>query len=423
MIERIENARFIAEVSTLGAQLTRIYRKDNDTEYLWNGDETYWKKHAPVLFPFVGRLHEGTYEYDGKVYGITLHGFCQQAEFAVVSNAGDSVTLSIGPDDERRAMYPFDFTFSVTYRLTDKGVDEIAEVTNNGSSEMLYGFGGHPGFNVPLDKGLSFEDYEVVFPEAGQIMRRRFTDNHLDAGVYDETDTVKDGVMSLHHDLFDDDATHVANLKQAEGKVVGRDKNAIRSLSALGDGLQEILTYLGVLESRRAEGTFVTSGFQESMVDPMVYGVILNQGAGDFQNLMELRELMESGMMRLAIQKRDEAGLRLMEEKLNTMSAVAKKRDVKALFQADNEFHDAVSQLCQNPIADKINRVVRTLTHAVRYRTVETMVSTGRAADLVEAHRTLYEMLRDRNLDRLDEKINDTYFLDVGLGAADKAEP
>ena len=185
----------------------------------------------------------------------------------------------------------------------------------------------------------------------------------------------------------------------------------------------KILTYLGVLESRRAEGTFVTSGFQESMVDPMVYGVILNQGAGDFQNLMELRELMESGMMRLAIQKRDEAGLRLMEEKLNTMSAVAKKRDVKALFQADNEFHDAVSQLCQNPIADKINRVVRTLTHAVRYRTVETMVSTGRASDLVEAHRTLYEMLRDRNLDRLDEKINDTYFLDVGLGAADKAEP
>ena len=52
-------------------------------------------------------------------------------------------------------------------------------------------------------------------------------------------------IFSENIDLFDDDATHVANLKQAEGKVVGRDKNAIRSLSALGDGLQEILTYLG----------------------------------------------------------------------------------------------------------------------------------------------------------------------------------
>ena len=56
MIRRIENEAFIAEVNTLGAQLTRIYRKDNDTEYLWNGDVSVWKKLAPVLFPFVGRL-------------------------------------------------------------------------------------------------------------------------------------------------------------------------------------------------------------------------------------------------------------------------------------------------------------------------------------------------------------------------------
>ena len=184
----------------------------------------------------------------------------------------------------------------------------------------------------------------------------------------------------------------------------------------------KILAYLGVLESRRSEGTFVTSGFQESMIDPMVYGVILNQGTEDFQNLIELRQLMESGMMRLAIQKRDDDGLRLLAEKLDAMEAVAKERDVQALFQADNEFHDTVSLLCQNPIADKINRVVRVLTHAMRYQTVETMVTTGRAEELVDAHRTLYQMLQDRNLDHLEEKINGTYFLEVGLGAADKPE-
>ena len=50
----------------------------------------------------------------------------------------------------------------------------------------------------------------------------------------------------------------------------------------------KILAYLGVLESRRSEGTFVANGFQESMIDPMVYGVILN-GARDFDSLMELR--------------------------------------------------------------------------------------------------------------------------------------
>lgn len=50
----------------------------------------------------------------------------------------------------------------------------------------------------------------------------------------------------------------------------------------------KILSYLGVLESKRAEGTFVCSGFQESMIDPMIYGIILNQDSSE--NLMELRE-------------------------------------------------------------------------------------------------------------------------------------
>ena len=103
MIEKIENGKFIAEINTLGAQLNRIYSKETDTEYLWNGDETYWKKHAPVLFPFVGRLSDGKYKYNGNVYEMTLHGFCQQAEFAVVENTGDSVSFRIESNDERKA--------------------------------------------------------------------------------------------------------------------------------------------------------------------------------------------------------------------------------------------------------------------------------------------------------------------------------
>ena len=267
MIERIENGHFIAEVNTLGAQLNRIYSKDTDTEYLWNGDENYWKKHAPVLFPFVGRLYEGKYMYKGSVYEMTLHGFCQQAEFSVVSNDGDSVTFRISSDAERKAMYPFDFIFSVTYRLTDEGLEEIAEVRNTGDGEMLYGFGGHPGFNVPLEKGLEFEDYEVVFPEAGKIERRTFTDNHLDAGSYAPTDTVKDGSMPLHHDLFDDDAVVLhgtgerAILRSAKGK---------RSVEVVYKGAP----YCGIWHSIGLKAPFVCiepwwtlPGRDETMVD------------------------------------------------------------------------------------------------------------------------------------------------------------
>lgn len=176
----------------------------------------------------------------------------------------------------------------------------------------------------------------------------------------------------------------------------------------------KILAYLGVLESKRSEGTFVTAGFRESMIDPMVYGIILNQD-DDFKNLMELREMMEVGMLRLAMAKHTEEGMAMLREKLNAMEAIGQKIGdiVEEMFEADNAFHDAVSELCENPQADKINRVVRVLTHAVRYDTVKNMIETGRTEELVDAHRQIYEVLRGRNQEDLDTIIRNTYFLDL----------
>lgn len=176
----------------------------------------------------------------------------------------------------------------------------------------------------------------------------------------------------------------------------------------------KILAYLGVLESKRSEGTFVAKGFQESMIDPMVYGIILGQDEST-QNLIELREMTEVGIMQLAIQKCDEAGIARLAGKVAAMDALAARGGdvLEDFFRADNEFHDTVSELCRNPLADKINRVVRVLTCAMRHDTVETMITTGRLTELIDAHRQIYDALRSRSTDRLNELIRATYFLGV----------
>ena len=176
----------------------------------------------------------------------------------------------------------------------------------------------------------------------------------------------------------------------------------------------KILTYLGVLESRRSEGTFVVSGFQESMIDPMVYGIILNQGE-DFESLMELREMTEAGILRLAIRKWSPEKLAYLRERLEQMEQVAREHatEPEAFFQADNDFHNAVAAISQNALADKINRVVRVLTHAVRFQTVAEMIRSGRMEELVDAHRRIYQALEDRKEDGLEAIIRNTYFLEV----------
>ena len=174
----------------------------------------------------------------------------------------------------------------------------------------------------------------------------------------------------------------------------------------------KILTYLGVLESKPSEGTFVRSGFSESMIDPMVYGIILNQDS--FANLMELREITEAGILRLAMRRCEEDELRKLESLLQAMrDALQAENAVDAFFRVDDAFHDCVSQMGKNPLADKIGRVVRTLTHSTRYETVSEMLRNGRGDELVAAHAELLDTLKSRRSDRVEQVVREGYFVEV----------
>ena len=164
----------------------------------------------------------------------------------------------------------------------------------------------------------------------------------------------------------------------------------------------KILSYLGVLESKRSEGTFVCSGFQE--------------------NLMELREMVEAGIMRLASQKYDEKDGRALEALLDQMKEIIRSGsdEVDRFFEVDNQFHDLISQMGKNPLADKISRVVRTLTHAVRYDTVTTMINSGRGDELVAAHSQLLEMLKGNRANDVEAIVRTTYFEDAIHGTKAK---
>ena len=172
----------------------------------------------------------------------------------------------------------------------------------------------------------------------------------------------------------------------------------------------KILTYLGVLESKRSEGTFVCSGYKESMIDPMVYGIILNQDS--FENMMELREMTETGMMRLAMAHHEESEIRELEEMLAEMQEAVRDPDdpVGKFFDVDNRFHDKIADMGKNPMADKINRVVRSLTYAVRYDTVSAMITGGRQDELIDTHRQLLEAIRSGDDKDLSNKVRSSYF-------------
>ena len=177
----------------------------------------------------------------------------------------------------------------------------------------------------------------------------------------------------------------------------------------------KILVYLGVLEIRRAEGTFVCSGFSESLVDPMIYGVILNQQ--NTRELHELRAMMEAGVLRLAVQKCSEDEIRELHVRLeNLKSAIfAPDASAESVFDVDNEFHDTITQMGHNSIVAKINAVALLLTHSTRLESVRKMLEAGRQEELYQAHERVFHLVASHKLEGLYESVRETYFYEEDI--------
>ncbi|MCW3109557.1 MAG: aldose 1-epimerase family protein, partial [Segetibacter sp.] len=161
----ISNDTISIKVATMGAELQSIYHKQHKLEYMWSGDPAYWGKHSPVLFPIVGELKNKTYNYKGKQYSLSRHGFAREMEFEVTKQNESTITFSLKSNEETAGKYPFQFVFSVKYALTQNTLQISFIVENTGNETMFFSVGAHPAFKVPLIEGTSFEDYQLVFNE------------------------------------------------------------------------------------------------------------------------------------------------------------------------------------------------------------------------------------------------------------------
>ena len=203
-------------------------------------------------------------------------------------------------------------------------------------------------------------------------------------------------------------------MELAESLGVGR--NSVREAI-------KILVYFGVLEIRRAEGTYVCEGFTETMIDPIIYGIILDK-AGSYEYLMELREIMEAGVMKLAMQNAEEYEIRKLRIQLERMRREIElgPDNVDRVFHEDNEFHSIITAMGHNPLVQKIEAVVRTLTHSMRYETVKTMVESGKGQELYEAHAKLLQILENKDESGLNENVRNTYFVEEFVQVKEEEE-
>ncbi|MBO1306006.1 aldose 1-epimerase family protein [Enterococcus sp. 669A] len=166
----IENDELQVKILAKGAELTSIQAKSDNTEFLWQSDPAYWSRHAPILFPIVGKLKNDSYYYKGQRYDMTQHGFARDMDFYVVEQQAAKIRLVLDYSQETLRKYPFKFRLEVEYSLQNNQLLTRYVVTNlSDEKEMLFSVGAHPGFKVPLDDETTFEDYRLeLLPETSR---------------------------------------------------------------------------------------------------------------------------------------------------------------------------------------------------------------------------------------------------------------
>ena len=153
----IHNEFLTLTVDTHGAEAVSL-KNAAGQEMLWQADPAVWKRHAPILFPWTGKLTGGSFFWKGREYAGGQHGFARDLEHRLISRASRSITLELTDGPETEARFPFCFALRSTFRLEGSTVHHPLEVENRDSDPMPVGIGDHPGFAVPFDEQHTTED-------------------------------------------------------------------------------------------------------------------------------------------------------------------------------------------------------------------------------------------------------------------------
>lgn len=239
MEDRFEIAsdRLSAVVARKGAELVSL--KDGaGGELLWQAGPE-WPRHAPVLFPVVGRLAEDALRHEGKSYRVTQHGFARDMDFELVERSPTRVVLTLTDSATTLALYPFPFRLEMDVSVEGNALSVVSRVTNPGEGELPFSIGAHPGFRWPLVDGVP-KDRHVLEFEARETGQRRTVEGGL---LGPEAPLPFDGVsLPLDPALFSNDALVMpdARSKSVSYSALAEDGEVLRSMTVSWRGYEDL---------------------------------------------------------------------------------------------------------------------------------------------------------------------------------------
>ena len=227
-ISSIAKDRVTAAVDSAGAQLMSLTLDGG--EYLWQRDERFWPRCAPVLFPIVGNIRNDRADSAQGEIKFGRHGLARNYEHDLIARGDDSLTYELVSSDDTRAKYPYDFCLRMTYRIVDDALEQEFYVENTGDVTLPFVVGGHPAFNVPAPgDDADFSAYCLKFAKAWSYTSPTIS---TETGLLDWQDRFEllddSDTLPLTHELFDVDTLTFEDVPERTVTLTGPAGHGMR---------------------------------------------------------------------------------------------------------------------------------------------------------------------------------------------------
>lgn len=206
MIHYIENEYLKIGVKEFGCELTSVYSKTNNFEYLWQGDPAYWAGQSPILFPIVGRLIDDKYSLNGKDYEMPKHGFARKMDWEFIGSDNSSMSFKLSETEDTLKIYPYHFDVVVKFTLDNNKLIVSHDIINKNDSVMYFSLGAHPAFNCAIGDKLVFDLPETLETEKIDLVRSLRMPETIPV-LDNETDII------ITKDIFNEDALILLGIK------------------------------------------------------------------------------------------------------------------------------------------------------------------------------------------------------------------
>ena len=166
----------------------------------------------------------------------------------------------------------------------------------------------------------------------------------------------------------------------------------------------------GLVQIRRPEGTFISESYNQSMLDPILYSIILRKNS--WKDFVEMRRVLDLGTLTAVISRQEplkhldemKAGIEEMRQLFS-----AGEPNAEAIMDCDVAFHRLIEDELGNEQISTVISYITRLTIPSRTQTVRDVIRDGAEDDFIRLHEQLVDIIENKRIDLVTQAVNDHY--------------